>query len=267
MRTSSGAQGFWGERFLRIGHAGAAAHAPPNTLESLALALDLGVDMVEFDVLACTDALVLLHDDDLSHFPGGQGLASEHSLEELGTLDLGGGQRIPSLAEALDLIGGRALMNVDLKAAGYEAEVLGHLGEAGVMADVLISSLLPDSLRLLRQLAPAVQTGFSYPEDRGNASARPHLQPAVTLAVKLIRYVLPYRLLGMMAHAQANAAMLYHRVVSPATVDRVHQAGGRVSVWTVDDLPTICRVQAMGVDGIASNRPNLFAELEQKRVG
>jgi glycerophosphoryl diester phosphodiesterase len=69
-------EGSWSRRCLRIGHAGAAAHAPPNTLKSLALALDLGVDMVEFDVRACRDALVLLHDDDLSHFPGGQGLAS-----------------------------------------------------------------------------------------------------------------------------------------------------------------------------------------------
>ena len=210
MQTTNGSEGFWGRRFLRIGHAGAAAYALPNTLESLALALDLGVDMVEFDVLACRDALVLLHGDDLSHLPGGQGLASEHALEDLRALDLGNGQRIATLAEALDLVKGRALMNVDLKAAGYEAEVLDTLTQKGVMAGVLISSMIPGSLRWVRQLAPAVQTGISYPEDRRNASARPHLQPIVTLAVKLMRQGLPYRILGMLAHAQANATMRYH---------------------------------------------------------
>jgi glycerophosphoryl diester phosphodiesterase len=179
-------------------------------------------------------------------------------------LELGDGQRIPTLAEALDLVKGRALMNVDLKAPGYEAEVLDHLDERGVMADVLISSLFPGSLRQVRQLAPAVQTGISYPEDRRNASARPSLQPVITLVINLMRLALPYRILGMMAYAQADAAMLYHRVVSSTTVERVHRAGGRVSVWTVDDLPTLRRIQTMGVDGIASNHPDLFAELEQE---
>lgn len=73
----------WPKSFLRIGHAGAGAYAPPNTLKSLALALDLGVDTVEFDVRPCRDALVLLHDDDLSHFDGARGLASQRSYADL----------------------------------------------------------------------------------------------------------------------------------------------------------------------------------------
>jgi len=58
--------GAWGKTFLRIGHGGAAGHAPANTLRSLGLALQMGVDMVEFDVRPCRDALVLLHDDKLT---------------------------------------------------------------------------------------------------------------------------------------------------------------------------------------------------------
>ena len=56
----------WAKPFLRIGHGGAAAHAPANTLRSLSLALSMGADVVEFDVRPCQDGLVLLHDETLS---------------------------------------------------------------------------------------------------------------------------------------------------------------------------------------------------------
>jgi len=253
----------WHNIFLRIGHSGAGAYAPPNTLKSLALALELGVDMVEFDVRTCRDELILLHDDDLSAFLGIRGLASQCSLEEIRALDAGDGEQIPTLTEAIDLVKGRALMNIDLKGAGYEADVLDVLREKSVMADVLISSVIPDSLREVRQLAPAVKTGISYPEDPANATKRPYLQPAVKVTLKLMRHALPYRVLGMMAYARADAAMLHRQVVSVATLNRVHQAEGHVFAWTVDNLSEMRQIRAMGVDGIASNRPDLFAQLGQ----
>jgi glycerophosphoryl diester phosphodiesterase len=253
--------GRWDEGFLRIGHSGAGAYAPPNTLKSLAMALEMGVDMVEFDVRPCVDALILLHDDKLSHFPGGRGRASQRTLEELRVIDVGEGERIPSLIEALDLIDGRVLMNVDLKTGGIEADVIDLLNTKGLMADALISSLDASSLRRVRQLAPQVNTGFSYPKDLAGASERPYLGPIVSLVLKLMGLILPYRVLGKISRADANATMLYHKVLSPATVERVHQAGGRVFAWTVDELPRLRQVQAMGVDGIASNRPDLFDQL------
>lgn len=248
--------------FLRIGHAGAGAYAPPNTLKSLALALDLGVDMVEFDVRPCRDALVLLHDDDLSHFDGARGLASQHSYADLRTIDIGEGERIPTLTEAIGLIKGRALMVVDLKAAGYEADVLAVLHSQDVLADVLISSLIPSSLRKVRRLAPEVKTSISYPEDRFNISKRSYLHPVAKAVLRLMRRMLPYRMSGLMTYAQADALTLFHRLILPATLDRVHRTGGRVIAWTVDDLSEMCRIRAMGVDGIITNRPALFTQLE-----
>ncbi len=247
----------WNKEFLRIGHAGAGALAPPNTLKSLALAIDLGVDMVEFDVRPCRDALILLHDPDLSHL-GGKGLASETSYAEICTLDAGGGERIPTLAQALDLIGSRALMCVDLKGPGYESPVIETLRAKGVLGNILISSLDPGNLREIRRLDAAVRTSISYPEDRSNLSGRSSLQPAVTAALAFMRRVLPFRIMRMMAYAQANATTLYHRVISPATVRRVHSARGRVYAWTVDQAPRMAVVRAMGVDGITTNRPDLL---------
>ena len=248
----------WDRPFLRIGHGGASAHAPANTLRSLALALELGVDVVEFDVRPCRDALVLLHDDALAHF-GATGLASERTLAELRQLTTGPDRRIATLAEALDLLKGRALLNVDLKATGYEEAVVELVRARGMGGDALYSSLYPLSLRRVRQVDPQARTGLSYPEDRANASGKPYLRPVVDAALALLRLSLPYRILRMMAGAQANAVMLHQRVVSRAAIRTVQQAGGKVFVWTVDTAQRLRELREMGVNGIASNRPELFA--------
>jgi glycerophosphoryl diester phosphodiesterase len=252
----------WNIPFLRIGHGGAAGHARANSIRSLTLALELGVDVVEFDVRPCRDALVLLHDDNLGAFAS-QELLNACTLAELRGLDTGPDGPIPTLVEALHLIKGRALINVDLKAAGYEEAVLEAVCAEAMLDDVLFSSLIPASLRRLKQLAPNAQTGLSYPEDRGNASGNPYLAPAVNVVVAWMRLTLPYRVPAMMTDAQANAVMLYHKVVSRPTVQTVHRAGGKVFAWTVDDLTQMRRLYALGVNGIASNRPELLAQFKR----
>lgn len=252
----------WNKRCLRIGHGGAAGHAPANTLRSLALALEMGVDMVEFDVRACRDALVLLHDDSLTQFGGAGGLVSESTLADLRRLATGPERQVPTLSEALDLLKDRALMNVDLKAAGYEDAVVELVGAKGMAGDTLYSSLYPSSLRRVRQAEPGARTGLSYPQDRGNSSGKPYLQPTVNAAVALMRLTLPYRILRMMAGAQADAVMLYHKVVSAPVVKTVHDVGGKVFTWTVDTPQRIREVLDLGVDGITTNHPDLFAEFD-----
>ncbi|MBN1177850.1 MAG: glycerophosphodiester phosphodiesterase [Anaerolineae bacterium] len=249
----------WNRPFLRIGHGGAAGHAPANTLRSLTLALHMGVDMVEFDVRPCLDALVLLHDDSLWAFGQPHTLASASTLADLRRLDAAPDSSVPTLEEALDCLKGRALVNIDLKATGYEDAVLDQVHAKGMAGDVIYSSLYPSSLRRVRQLDPAAVTGLSYPEDRGNASSKPYLQPAVSAVVAAMRLLLPYRIAAMMRGADANAVMLYHKVVSRAAVKAVRQAEGKVFVWTVDDLDRVRQLRALQVDGVTSNHPELFA--------
>jgi len=256
----------WHKSFIRIGHAGASAYAPANTLESFELALELGVDMVEFDVRPCRDALVLLHDDALASALEGETRACELTLDQVRAMRAGDGQRVATLDEAIDLLKGRALLNVDLKTRGIEAAVIATLRRKGMLADVLISSLDPQSLSEIRRLDPAVATAISYPEDRGGASTRSYLAPIVTIVLRLMRAQMPSRVMRLMASAEANAAMLYHKVVSHASVERVHAANKRVFVWTVDDLPALQLVRSLGVDGAASNRPDLFRQLQGTAV-
>jgi glycerophosphoryl diester phosphodiesterase len=248
----------WSRPFLGIGHGGASAHAPANSLRSLALALEMGVDVVEFDVRPCRDGLVLQHDATLIAPDGRTVRVSECSLSDLCGDAPGRDAPVATLPAALDLLKGRALINLDLKAAGCEGSVLDLLRARHLLGDTLISSLYPASLRRLRAMEPAVITGFSYPQDKGDASKKPYLQPIVNLVVALMRLSLPYRLLGMAAQAQANAVMLYHKVISPSCVRSVQARGGKVFVWTVDDAALLDRMRALGVDGAATNHPELF---------
>jgi glycerophosphoryl diester phosphodiesterase len=248
----------WNKSFLKIGHGGASGHALANTLHSLSLALEMGVDVVEFDVRPCNDALVLLHDDNLSRYHYPDSLASQSTLEQLRTLEIDPKRQIATLEEALDLIKGHALMNIDLKAAGYETSVLELVCAKGVLGDVIFSSVIPSSLQRIRQQEPGAMIGLSYPEDRGDASSQPYLKPLVNTVLAVMRLTLPYRVVSMMANAGANAVMLYHKIITRSVIRVVQQAGGKVFTWTVDDLARIQTLQKLGVNGITTNFPNLF---------
>jgi glycerophosphoryl diester phosphodiesterase len=248
----------WNQSFLKIGHGGASGHALANSLHSLTLALEMGVDVVEFDVRPCRDALVLLHDDNLIKYHRPDGFASQSTLEQLRILGSDPKRQIATLEEALDLIKGRALMNIDLKAAGYETSVLELVTARGLLGDVIFSSVIPSSLRLIRHHEPGAMIGLSYPEDRGDASSKPNMQPLVNIVLAWMRFTLPYRVQSMMANAGANAVMLYHKIVTQSVIQGVQQAGGKVFTWTVDDPARIQSLQEMGVNGIATNHPNLF---------
>jgi len=251
----------WDRPFLRIGHGGAAGHAPANSLRSLTLALEAGVDMVEFDVRACRDELVLVHDDNVTTPDGRRLPVGDSTLAELRGFATEPDLAMATMAQALDLLKGRALINVDLKATGCEQAVLEQVGARGMGGDILYSSHYPDSLRRIRQLDPLTRTGLSFPEDRGNASSKPYLKPAVTIVLALMRLALPYRVVSMMAGAQANGVMLYYKVVSGWAVRKVQQAGGKVFVWTVDEPGRIGELLRLGVNGVTSNYPELFAQL------
>jgi len=160
--------------------------------------------------------------------------------------------------EVLDLLKGKVLLDVDLKRPGYEEQVVTALRDHGVDDDALINSLTAESLRRVRALSPAIVTAISYPEDKGGASTKPYLAPAVTAALAIMRKTLPGRIGGMIRQAAADGIMLYYRLVTPNIVDVVHRAGWFIGIWTVDDAVTIARLRAMGVDSITSNRPDLL---------
>lgn len=223
-------------RALRIGHRGAAALAPENTLESIALAVELGCDLVEFDVHAVDGSLVLAHDR--PHAPGG----------------------LPSLDEALSFLAeAGAAAHLDLKSHGAEREVAAALRRHGLLERTLVSSFRNATLRALHEVEPAVRLGRTYPQDRTGLAQRPVLAPIVRPVVGGLRRALARRIGGLLAGARASVAVLHFGVVNEAVVMRCRTLGAPVLVWTVDDAALLPWLDELGVDGVITNDPRIFA--------
>ena len=249
------------DRPLRIGHRGAAALAPENTLRSFRTAVALGVDLVEFDVLDLPGGpLVLAHSDSLAEVSHGAagGSVRSRSLSALREL----APELPTLDEALAFFAEEARgvgLHVDLKLRHRLDELAGALGRHGLDRRTVVSTCHVPSLRELARLAPNVRIGFTYPEDRAGISRRPALWPVVALGLSSLRASMPYRVERLIRSAGASALMLQHRLVTPAAIERAHALGTPVLAWTVDEPADLDRVLAAGVDGVITNDPRIFA--------
>ena len=223
----------------RVGHKGAAHVTPGNTLESFEAALELHVDMIEFDVLRTrTGQLVLAHDyeDADSRTP-------------------------PTLEGGLDHFAGEAYadteLDVDLKLPGYEREVVDGIRARGLADRTLISSQYLESLELIGAIAPEIRRGWSVPKVRRDYTRWPFAPFAYGVA-RVARRRLPAQAARLIGSGGAEALMSHWILVSPGLVTAVQEAGGQLYVWTVDDAAKIARLEAMGVDGVITNDPRLF---------
>lgn len=210
----------------RIGHGGASALAPANTLASFDAAREVGIDMVEFDVRAWGGDLVLAH-------------TILHARR-------GGNVR---LADALAHLAGRRFkdveLNVDVKHVGCEAALLARLDHASLLDRTLISSQVPGVLDRVRWLEPRAKLGISIGGRLARLSRRWRDWRAGALA-------------GLHA-GRWDALMAQHRLVDDVLLRDVVDRGGRLYAWTVNERAAIASLQQLGVHGIATADPRLFA--------
>lgn len=224
-------------RVLRIGHRGAAALAPENTLASIEAAIKYGVDLVEIDVVAHVDALRLAH--------------SPAQVKD----------DSPTLDEALAFVArADAGVIVDLKSRGIEHAVVEALRRRNLLDRAVVASSHPASLRAVKEVEPALTTGFSYPFDRAGISERAAFQPLIRVGLAGLRRVLPARIAGMLARARADALVVHHALVSRTLVERCHGRDAAVLAWTIEDDAALGHALAAGVDGVIANDPRLLGD-------
>src|SRR5581483_10180920 len=210
----------------RIGHGGASALAPANTLASFDAAREIGIDMVEFDVRAWNGELVLAHT--LLHARRGGNVRLSDALAHLAT------RRFKDVE-----------LNVDVKHVGCEAALLNGLRNASLLERTLISSQVPDVLDRVRSLEPRARVGVSIGGRIARLSRRWRDWRAGTLA-------------GLHA-GRWDALMAQHRLIDHALLCDVVDRGGRLYAWTVNERAAIASFQRLGVHGIATADPRLFA--------
>jgi glycerophosphoryl diester phosphodiesterase len=247
-------------RFARVGHRGASALAPENTLRALELAVELGCDMLEFDVLDLADGtLVLAHSNDLREVSHGAASGRVRSR------DLAGLRRVspdlPTLDEALAFCADRLPgigLQVDLKRLGIESAAVAALRTHGVLDRSWVSTFDARSLRRLADLEPGLPRSYTLPRDRFGIAKRGPLAPVVRAALGPIGASLPRRLPALLARGAATAATLHYSIASRAAIDRAHELDAAVYVWTVDDPELAETLVGAGADGIITNDPRIF---------
>jgi glycerophosphoryl diester phosphodiesterase len=230
----------------RVGHKGADLIAPGNTFASFDAARAAGVDMIEFDVLPerAGDGLILAHDYE------------DAGRREPVTLEAGLDHLVSARFAGIEL-------DVDLKLPGYELRVVDALRERDLIERSLISSQYRQSLYTIRAAEPRVRLGWSVPRLRRDPFTSPWIVPAGHVAVAVGRVILPGRAAEMIRAGRCDALMSQWRLVTPRLVRAVRDAGGELYVWTVDELPRLRALDALGVTGVITNDPRLFAALAQ----
>jgi len=225
-------------RPLRIGHRGAKALAPENTLAAFRAAIEAGVDLVEFDVIAGRDRALLV----------------AHGLEDVGP-------ETPTLDEALRFFvdeAPRIGVHLDLKLTQREVDVVSAVRRHGLANRTFVSSYYFGTARSVALHDSDVRTGFTVPRRVFRISDRGRTAPLGRVLLSVLRRVTPILVRPLLAVTRASALVLHHSLVTDASVRAAHRRGAAVVTWTVDDAAELIRVDAAGVDAIVTNDPRLF---------
>jgi glycerophosphoryl diester phosphodiesterase len=216
-------------RPLVIGHRGAAAVAPENTVASLEAAVAAGVDVVEFDI--------------------SPGLRVGHSLHELPEEEL-------HLDDALELLKAHGVgLHLDVKEPGYEEGVLAAVRRHRLEERAYVSTAFAASAR--RLAGNGLPVAIGYPRDRLGVSGIRWPRPLTRAGAAALRSAMPARIPVLLRWAQADTLSLHHTLCSPVAVRTAHRLGAPVLAWTVNDPAAVRRMVAAGVDGIVSDDPGM----------
>jgi len=218
---------------LKIGHRGARAYEPENTLRSFRKAIELGVDAVELDVRRTKDnEIVVIHDTEVDRTTNGKGLVSQLTLSEIKQFVTEKGERIPTFEEALDFLDGKVKVIIELKETRLEENVLRLIREKGLEKNVVLVSFLGDVLRKVREIDDKIETGLIYVRHKNPVKAALDLK--------------------------ANYLLPLYRFTHSAAIQKAHEKGLKVIVWTINNSEEVSEYTSKAVDGIASDRPDIL---------
>ncbi len=221
-------------------HRGYSTVAPENTIAAMEAAIAAGADWVEFDVQETADGVVvLLHDSDLMRVAGLRLNIWNTALSDIEDLDAGSwfgpefaSQRVPTLAEVLEICRGRIRALIELKHYGHaerlEERVVEVVEAAGMSAEVALMSLKHESVSRLQELRPDWNVG---------------LLAAVAI--------------GDLTRRDADFLAVNHSIATPGFIRRAHRRGKAVHAWTVNDPVQMSALISRGVDNLITKQPTV----------
>ena len=243
---------------LILGHRGASAVAPENTLAAFSQAIQDGADGIEFDVRLSSDGVaVAIHDDTLNRTGLVSGAVSARTAAQLQQIDVGSwfatrfaNETIPSLASVFDLFASNnAVLYVEMKCAGLQAPALAkavvrQIEEHKIRERVVVESFGLSAIAEVKRINPRVRTAALF---------EPRLsKPLTTLRVQTI--------LRLARQHHADEIALHRTLARTKAVQAAKDAGFEVVVWTVDDDTWIERACTSGIKALISNNPRVMVE-------
>jgi glycerophosphoryl diester phosphodiesterase len=235
----------WTDRSVVVfAHRGASASRPENTLASFRRAGEEHADFVELDVQESSDGVVLVaHDRDLMKVARSPLQIWSSPAQQLREVDIGSyfsaefkDERVPTLAEALEVCKGVCRMNIELKDYGksqhLEERVVEVVESAGMQNDVVTMSLNHRMVENMKRLRPNWRAGLLAAKAIGEPSR------------------LPFDFLAVES-----------RMATRAFIRTAHAAHKPVYVWTVNDPQRMVRMIGLGADGLITDRPALAREV------
>jgi glycerophosphoryl diester phosphodiesterase len=251
---------------LIIGHRGASAAAPENTMAAFRLALEANADGVEFDVRLTKDAVpVVIHDDTLRRTGGVNQRIAELTLAQLKENDVGSwfakddfrGERVPTLFELFELFAPTsAVLYLEMKSEPAQREELARtcceaLAQASLKDHVVVECFDLAAIELVKSIDSSIRTAALFEPTLRNT-------PLAGSATKMIDKALA---------VGADEIALHHKLANARAIEMAQTANLSVVVWTVDDPSWISRARANGIKALITNNPALMVERRETLSG
>lgn len=247
---------------LILGHRGASALAPENTLAAFSRAISDGADGIEFDVRLSRDGIaVVIHDATLKRTGLIDRAVNELTAAELREVDVGSwfaeraqnprqfrGEKLPTLAQAFELFSANnGLLYVEMKCKPNEGEALAAevvmLTRKSEMVDrVVVESFDHSAIAAIKRIDSKIRTAALF-------------EPKVTRPISTIRRL---KMVDAALAVAADEVALHHTLAAESVVDKARQVGLEVVIWTVEDPSWVKRARALGIKALIANDPGLM---------
>lgn len=225
-----------------MGHRGAAGLAPENTIAAIVAGLEAGVDWIEFDVRRTQDGhIILVHDRTTRRVATKRLTIHKSALPELQALEMKRGAAIPTLEEAIEIIGKKAKINIEIKSPDCVQQVVElvqkYIKKGYEPSHFLVSSFSPAVLRAAYQLDKKI--------------------PYSLLQIWPVRF-------RWLRSVKLSAVGFYHiSALTPFIVALAKRKGLYTYAYTVNSVEEAKQLKRLGIDGIITNYPNRFSELKK----
>ncbi len=219
-----------------VGHRGAAAVLPENTVKGFEYAIDLGCDYTECDVhLTRDNRLIVMHDTTVDRTTNGSGAIRDMTFDQIRALDAGEGLQVPTFVEVLNTTSTRIRLLCELKGEGVVEAAVAAVTQLGLQRQVVFTSFSMDRIARVKQIDDTLEIGAILPNPSDDD--------------------IP------MAHDLGATAIGVH--YTNMSIRRIKQAvdlGMHIRAWNPDTLDEMKAMIALGVSGVSTNRPDILVE-------